>query len=863
MKKALLILFLSSFCIGIFSQNYYYYYDGKKQYLDVDTTSIYISASNSEGINTYVRTKLRTRSLPNIQKVSFSSLKSIPRKKTKDSYWTTQKISKSISYQQVIKDLKQSKEVETVSPFFRLGDNESFAMSHLFYVKLKNETDIKLLEAFCVENKVDIIGNNISMPLWFTLACTKETNGDALAMSNKFYESRKFSRAEPDFMSYKQQSETTEPYFTFQWGLKNNNGLNIEAAWDYSKGKGVVVAVIDAGIELTHPDLNIHPISYNAVTGTSPSSIYSSHGTAVAGIIGAKENGVGVIGIAPQSNLMSISVNFGGANSISHLANSFNFAWQNGADVINNSWGGGTPSDLITEAINNALSKGRNGLGCIITFSTGNNDSSVNYPANLSQIIGVGASSNDGRRKSKKSPDTEQWGGCYGEGLDITAPGVLIPTTDRTGAAGYNPYTNIHKGAGGSLSITEFTDISYTKYFNGTSSACPHVSGVAALILSINPKLTHTQVRDIIESTARKHGGYSYSTNKRNGTWNNEMGYGLIDAGAAVSRANNMLYSISGPDEIWQGKNCGNYGCMYSINSSTEAESFDVSTVEWKFVEGNASDNIKIIPFRSPYSGKPTEHITLQVASHEGGTRLNGAFTLEAYIPELNKRARKTIIVYPKYIDGYFDDRNGIKKTFFDLQSGYPMEENLIYPLLTKQINQTIDYYITNPDPNRQGNKGAFTITPIDIHNGAFWFNSHNMGSVRLNRSDKTISFVINYKGEMGTLSKTITLKAAYPNVLKVLPKQNNIAVSIDSEDSNIRNNISARTLNNTSINQNYRYEIVPILSVAKIFKGKFSLNSDQTYYIDTSVIPNGIYVLAIYNSNNELVKSLKFNVNR
>jgi subtilisin family serine protease len=100
-----------------------------------------------------------------------------------------------------------------------------------------------------------------------------------------------------------------------------------------------------------------------------------------------------------------------------------------------------------------------------------------------------------------------------------------IPTTDRQGANGYNNTAGV---AG-----------NYTQNFNGTSSACPHVAAVAALILSINPQLTVQQVNNIIEFTAQKVGGYNYQTTagRGNGTWHNEMGYGLIDANAALLKA--------------------------------------------------------------------------------------------------------------------------------------------------------------------------------------------------------------------------------------------------------------------------------------------------------------------------------------
>ena len=125
----------------------------------------------------------------------------------------------------------------------------------------------------------------------------------------------------------------------------------------------------------------------------------------------------------------------------------------------------------------------------------------------------VGAISPKGERKSKQSCDNENWGSCYGSALDVVAPGVRIPTTTSDG--------------------------NYRTDFNGTSSACPHVAGVAALVLSVNPNLTALQVRNVIESTAQKIGGYNYQgvSGRANGTWHEEMGYGLVDAYAAVRAA--------------------------------------------------------------------------------------------------------------------------------------------------------------------------------------------------------------------------------------------------------------------------------------------------------------------------------------
>ena len=182
--------------------------------------------------------------------------------------------------------------------------------------------------------------------------------------------------------------------------------------------------------------------------------------------------------------------------------------------MISNSWGGLEPSEPLEDGITDALEYGRNGKGCVVVFSAGNDDRPIiNYPASeIPDIIVVGAMSPCGERKKSSSCDGESfWGSNYGPELDIVAPGVKIPTTDLSGVAGYSSGD-------------------YFNSFNGTSSACPHVAGVAALLLSLRPELFQKEVALAISRSATKLPRYAFSVDREYGTWNQEVGYGLVNA---------------------------------------------------------------------------------------------------------------------------------------------------------------------------------------------------------------------------------------------------------------------------------------------------------------------------------------------
>ncbi len=571
-KYLLISLFLSLFMSAtlLFAQekNSYYYYNGEKFYIEIDYSTISIASEGESSLNKSLSSQqfgnVKYKKTDNSRKTVVSLNKKSQQKaavfieEVELKGKVTQK-----EYSELIQKLQKEENIIKASPSY-IYDGKKMGVSNNFYVKLKNHNDVNLLSELTNQYSIEILGYNQLMPLWFTLSCTKNTPYNAVEAANIFYETNLFESCEPEFLLHNLLS-SNDMYFNSQWGLKNTGqnggtiGMDIKAeqAWLITTGSSnIKTFIFDEGFEMNHPDLvnNVSGTGFDTYTNTTPSIVWGSHGTACAGIVSAQQNNtIGVSGVAPTSELTSVSAFFDYGVTDQELANGFNWAYQNGADVISCSWGGGAPSNILSNAINNALTYGRSGKGCVIVFSTGNNNSSsVSYPANSnSLVLAVGAMSPCGERKRSSNdpqkvnwnayPDPEgvscdgevKWGSNYGIHLDVMAPGVLVPTTDRQGAYGY-------------------VSGDYMLNFNGTSSACPHVAGVAALILSINPNLTVQQVSDIIEKTARKVGSYSYTTTsgRPNGTWNSQMGYGLVDAFEAVKLAQH-------------------YGCPENINIVT------------------------------------------------------------------------------------------------------------------------------------------------------------------------------------------------------------------------------------------------------------------------------------------------------
>ena len=488
--------------------DYYYYYNGEKIGLSSIKNMFYVSSKDSASLQNISvsnnKIALNDGNAKKIHKDGHSNFWSIINVKEDLQLMST--ASKVMAIRSAIGNSGIS-----VAPVFGSEDSP-LATSEYFYVKVKKEGDYMELKTIADEKAVEIVDSVPYMPGWYVLKAPITSNG--LLMSNTFYETGLFADVDPSFMfDFRPNTCTFEPNEGNQWGLDK---INMCDAWDITKGtSSVVVAVLDQGVDNNHNEFasNFSSLSYDIMNHSTPSVVRGNHGTHVGGIIGANHNGIQIAGIAPNTTLLSISHDLYISQTISQeLASGIGYARVNGASIINNSWGdqGGQFYDtmhsaILEDAINTAITTGRNGKGMVVIFASGNyNSTTADYPGNCNpDILVVGSINSVGNRSSYSS---------YGNCLDVMAPGETILSTLPNNTIGY---------------------------MSGTSMAAPHVAGIAALILSVNPSLTGKQVVNIIEKSAHKLPAYYYSvtSGRTNGTWNSETGYGVCDALAALQMA--------------------------------------------------------------------------------------------------------------------------------------------------------------------------------------------------------------------------------------------------------------------------------------------------------------------------------------
>ena len=300
---------------------------------------------------------------------------------------------------------------------------------------------------------------------------------------------------------------STQPAEVLEWGVDR---IDADLTWAVSRGVGVKVAIIDTGIDKDHADLvdnlkgGVNFVSKSPAKPADPNKWDddNGHGTHVAGIVAARDNEVGVVGVAPEAQLWAVKVlNRNGSGYISDVIAGINWAVDNGMQVVNMSLGSGSDVAAMHDAVDAAYA-----AGVVLVAAAGNSGdgngatNEVSYPARYSSVIAVAATASDDSTPSWSSEGAE---------VELAAPGVSIRSTWNDGL--YNT-------------------------ISGTSMASPHVAGAVALVLATAAPVAYdvdmdgvwdpAEARAALEATADDLGDAGHD---------NFYGYGLVDAEEAVT----------------------------------------------------------------------------------------------------------------------------------------------------------------------------------------------------------------------------------------------------------------------------------------------------------------------------------------
>ncbi len=358
---------------------------------------------------------------------------------------------------------------------------------------------------------------------------------DDLAISRHFHNQDNVKWAHPDFLlDLKLHAMSNDPLVDPQWHLENEGqkgapgvDVNAELAWTVTTGEGQLIAIIDSGVDLTHPDL-LGTSGYDYVDQDEDSypADGNAHGTACAGLAaGIGNNEEGGAGVAYGAEILGVRL-LGGPTTMSDMYGAIVNSVDAGASVLSNSWGfsGSCQGYSIPEAYEQALDyaeeKGRDGLGTVVLQAAGNdncdisNDGLLAYPT-IVAVAALGA-----------SDDKESYS-SFGTPIDIAAPSGGLITTDITGEAGYGSYAENNNYTGG---------------MSGTSAATPVAAGVYALMFAANERLTAAQARDIVCQTATRNDILDAEFDDSG--WSPYFGCGRIDAGAAVMAVANVAPEV-------------------------------------------------------------------------------------------------------------------------------------------------------------------------------------------------------------------------------------------------------------------------------------------------------------------------------
>lgn len=452
-------------------------------------------------------------------------------------------------------EVRQKEEVEVgTHVYFAEGDKNPMVPTGEIFILFQPDVDVEEQALVLDEFRLELVERRGEDEV--IARVTKESRNPVKTASLLMQVSM-VKMAEPDMDMLLQEYDLTIPNDTYMsegWHLKNDGKIDIANyhtlagadakvvnAWQRLGNLGsskVVISIIDNGLDVGHPDLKnkvYRPFDLwtnsDRLTMGDPTF---THGTPCASLAVGSANGSGMVGVAPNAKFMPIS---GTSYSTRATERMFEYAVQNGADIISCSWGTTNHSyqlnSLKERAIAKAAQEGRNGKGSVILFAAGNEGLDyVNFYAAHPDVICVAA-----------SDSKDRYARYSNQGMEVS---VCAPSNGDwpllAARASWDPGTTIRgDGAWKYFADGKWRDGLY-KHFGGTSGATPIVAGVCALMLSANPNLTAREVKEILQSTADKIGPPSEYVNGHS----RKFGFGRVNADKAVAEAMRRKDGTSG-----------------------------------------------------------------------------------------------------------------------------------------------------------------------------------------------------------------------------------------------------------------------------------------------------------------------------
>lgn len=427
------------------------------------------------------------------------------------------------------------------------GAEAPFIVTDEFIAQFKEDVTSEQIASYNNENKVEIVRQDPFVKNQFLLHVTETSPLDALDMANRYHESSNLTVfAHPNFVRAIEfrQFIPNDRLFGEQWYHQNDGqgdntidaDVDTPLAWDITQGaRGTIIAVVDNGFDMTHPDLRqnfwINPDEVpngedddgngfkDDINGydffdndgdPSPGgdTFDDAHGTAVVGAAAAQgDNSLGIAGSCPNCSLMLLR----SGHTVQHDADAINYAWRMGAQIITNSWShpiGTDATTVVVKAINDAATMGRGGLGSVVFFAMTDqnlNQCDTTHPAvsSLPNVIAVSSSTIHDRRFHMSG---------FGNCMDVLGPSISLggntsggtTTTDRQGVDGFNNKVAISGCTFNEPDPPPNDARDYTFCFSGTSFANSLTAGIAGLILTANPALTRLEVQQLLQDSADK-----------------------------------------------------------------------------------------------------------------------------------------------------------------------------------------------------------------------------------------------------------------------------------------------------------------------------------------------------------------------